>query len=94
MGRLGERRWPALEWLTERWTVPALGLGVAAVFLSIFYSFPAGTLLLDTAITTGETPSAWAVAPTQRAKMALHMAKKRHKMFGWLRAKHKEDEAE
>jgi len=34
------------------------------------------------------------LTPTQRAKMALTMAKKRRKMFGWLRGKHEEEEPE
>ena len=29
------------------------------------------------------------MTPTQRAKMVLHMAKKRHHMFGWMH-KHKD----
>ncbi|MBI3554438.1 MAG: hypothetical protein HY077_18230 [Elusimicrobia bacterium] len=56
MGRIEEARSPALQWLTGRWTVPALGLGIAAVFLATFLSTSPAALTFEGWQAADETP--------------------------------------
>jgi hypothetical protein len=63
MARIEESRSPAfgwvLEWFSGRWTVPALGLGIATLFLSILYSGPISPLTLEASLSPDSAPSSW-----------------------------------
>jgi hypothetical protein len=63
MARIEESRSPALgwvlEWFSGRWTVPALGLGIATMLLSIFYSGPNSPAELEASLSPDNAPGAW-----------------------------------
>lgn len=63
MTLIEERRSPAfgwvLEWFTGRWTVPALGLGIATMLLSVFYSSPNSPVDLEASLSPDNAPGAW-----------------------------------
>ena len=62
MARIETARLPAvLRWLTARWTVPALGFGIAALLLSILYTTPAAALVLEDSLAANEPAAAWVV---------------------------------
>ncbi len=65
MARIDESRVPVfspfLRLIMARWTVPALGLGIAAVFLSIQYTVPAGSMVVNASITGADASSAWVI---------------------------------
>ena len=65
MARIEESRSPALgwglEWFTGRWTVPALGLGIATMLLSIFYSGPSSPVDLEDSLSPDNAAGAWVV---------------------------------
>lgn len=70
MARIEESRSPALgfvlQWFSGRWTVSALGLGIATLLLSVLYSGPRSPLTLEAAISPDDAPAAW-VLPLEDA---------------------------
>lgn len=70
MGRIEQARRPALAFLLEclagRWTVPALGLGIATLLMSVLFAGRASPLSLTAAIGPDSAPAEW-VLPVEDA---------------------------
>ncbi len=68
MARIAESQSPAfgwvLEWFSGRWTVPALGLGIATLLLSVIYSGPRSPVNLEASMSPDSAPGAWVLPIT------------------------------